>query len=597
MLSKLSPCNTLATVLLTVFTLALASAAWADSSERRDEIAQRTAERGAEIEQRRAEREAEIERRRAERKAEIEQRLAERKAEIEQRLAERRGGNPDPKTDETAPSVPTGLMVTALSCSKVTVSWDASKDNEGGSGMAGYKVYRSPGSVMTVSDQFTSLVSSASASTQYSFRVAAFDKEGNQSGKSVARKVITPSCTPTDTTPPSVPEGLTVTPLSCSEVELRWQASTDSGGSGVEGYEIYRDGSFRKEVSAPKTTTVNIGLEQETTYSYDVLAFDHAGNASSPSRTVTVTMPPCQIQSGPFVIGSVSGLGQVRGVAVDEASRLAAVVSSDLGLTVVDVDNPEKPKVESSLPLPASPSAVALEKGVAYVVEVDGSRYPARAVLAVVDLSIPAGPRLKARIELPGKATGAGVVVRGSLAYVAATDEGLQIVDVSDPFDPNLVSTVSVPGGLGGALAVDNGYAFMLSPVGGWLSIVDVVNPVYPSLLRTLPTMVVDLAVVDGVLYQCEGTAGIKMVDAGNPMALSLLGNYQLVSSDIVVSGGVAFAGGGLKISALDVSRPTRVELLDEIETPGAVLSLSVDGDLVVAGDRSSTLTVMSKAQ
>ena len=46
-----------------------------------------------------------------------------------------------------------------------------------------------------------------------------------------------------DTTPPSAPSGLAVTGTTTSSITLDWEASTDTGGSGLTGYRIYRDGS------------------------------------------------------------------------------------------------------------------------------------------------------------------------------------------------------------------------------------------------------------------------------------------------------------------------------------------------------------------
>ena len=47
-----------------------------------------------------------------------------------------------------------------------------------------------------------------------------------------------------DVTPPSVPTGVNGTPVGSSEIDLSWTASTDNaGGSGVAGYNVYRDGS------------------------------------------------------------------------------------------------------------------------------------------------------------------------------------------------------------------------------------------------------------------------------------------------------------------------------------------------------------------
>ncbi len=45
--------------------------------------------------------------------------------------------------DTVAPSVPAGLAVNGSSSSQVALGWSPSTDNAGGSGLAGYRIYRS----------------------------------------------------------------------------------------------------------------------------------------------------------------------------------------------------------------------------------------------------------------------------------------------------------------------------------------------------------------------------------------------------------------------------------------------------------------------
>src|SRR5208283_3646650 len=95
-----------------------------------------------------------------------------------------------------------------------------------------------------------------------------------------------------DTTPPSVPAGLSTTVVSSSQINLAWTTSTDpvvSGQvtSGLAGYKIYRNGSL-----LATTATANYqdtGLTASTTYSYTVSAYDAAGNESAQSGSVSAT--------------------------------------------------------------------------------------------------------------------------------------------------------------------------------------------------------------------------------------------------------------------------------------------------------------------
>jgi penicillin-binding protein 1C len=94
-----------------------------------------------------------------------------------------------------------------------------------------------------------------------------------------------PTPTTTDTIAPSVPTGLAATPAATS-VALKWTASTDD--TAVTGYKVYRDG---KQVATVTTSTsyTDIGLTPLTEYSYAVVAYDAAGNASQQSAAVSET--------------------------------------------------------------------------------------------------------------------------------------------------------------------------------------------------------------------------------------------------------------------------------------------------------------------
>ncbi|MEH1028834.1 CARDB domain-containing protein [Micromonospora profundi] len=94
-----------------------------------------------------------------------------------------------------------------------------------------------------------------------------------------------------DTTAPSVPGTLSQS-TSGSTVTLTWGASTDSGGSGLAGYNVYRDGSLIATLGT--VLTYQDTQPSTATVSYHVRARDGAGNLSGNSNTVTRTgtQPP-----------------------------------------------------------------------------------------------------------------------------------------------------------------------------------------------------------------------------------------------------------------------------------------------------------------
>jgi chitodextrinase len=189
-----------------------------------------------------------------------------------------------PPSDTTAPSIPTGLTAMAISSSQINLSWTASTDNVG---VTGYKIYRNGSQVATTagtSYQDTGLT----ASTSYTYAVAAYDAAGNTSAKSGTVNATTQSGGTADTTPPSTPTGLTATAISSSQINLSWTASTDNVD--VTGYRIYRGGV--QIATSVGTSYSNTGLTPSTSYTYAVAAYDAAGNHSSPSASASATTTP-----------------------------------------------------------------------------------------------------------------------------------------------------------------------------------------------------------------------------------------------------------------------------------------------------------------
>lgn len=104
-----------------------------------------------------------------------------------------------------------------------------------------------------------------------------------------------------DKQPPSVPANLAGIPTTTT-VALTWNASTDNVG--VAGYIIYRG-----TVSIDTVNTLGMtdtGLVPQTGYTYQVLAFDAAGNKSTKSAAVTITTLVPAPAVAPTVVTDVS---------------------------------------------------------------------------------------------------------------------------------------------------------------------------------------------------------------------------------------------------------------------------------------------------
>jgi chitodextrinase len=90
--------------------------------------------------------------------------------------------------------------------------------------------------------------------------------------------------------PPTSPANLSGTAVDSATIQLSWTGSTDN--LGVVGYKIFRDGKRVANVYDAATTFIDSGLRPGATYSYQIEAFDAAGNMSVESNSVTLTTPP-----------------------------------------------------------------------------------------------------------------------------------------------------------------------------------------------------------------------------------------------------------------------------------------------------------------
>ena len=183
-------------------------------------------------------------------------------------------------TQETeAPSVPTNLVATPIYYYKIGLTWTASTDNVS---VVGYKVYRNGALVATPSGTSHHDMD-LTASTSYSYTIAAYDAAGNVSAQTSAVSATTPAAP--DTAAPSVPGELTATAISASQINLAWIASTDNVR--LSGYKIYRGGVL---VGATDINSYsNIGLTASTSYTYNVAAYDTSSNFSTQSNSATAT--------------------------------------------------------------------------------------------------------------------------------------------------------------------------------------------------------------------------------------------------------------------------------------------------------------------
>lgn len=187
--------------------------------------------------------------------------------------------------DNEAPCAPLNLTA-EVTFTNVLLSWLPATDNVG---VVAYNVYQDTDDAPIATVSNTALyVTGLTPLTEYLFGVTAVDAAGNES--LLTTRVVTSGVDETpDTTPPTAPGNVGGT-AAANSVLVTWEASTDD--TQVAGYVILVDGVVFDTVSGTTLSVFIDGLDPQTLYTFEVYAFDLAGNNSPLSEvTLSTTLP------------------------------------------------------------------------------------------------------------------------------------------------------------------------------------------------------------------------------------------------------------------------------------------------------------------
>ena len=192
-------------------------------------------------------------------------------------------GNRTQVQNALRPPAPTDLQAAVISSTQINLSWTA-VTAPSGTTLAGYRIFRNSVQIAT-STGTTYNNTGLAPNTAYTFTVAAYNTLGGVSPLSNPASATTLP----DTTAPTTPSALSATTASATQINLSWTGSTDSGGSGLAGYKIFRNDA--QIATATGTTYNSTGLAPSTLYRYKVAAYDNANNTSAQSSEASATTP------------------------------------------------------------------------------------------------------------------------------------------------------------------------------------------------------------------------------------------------------------------------------------------------------------------
>ncbi|MDD3654346.1 MAG: fibronectin type III domain-containing protein [Desulfotomaculaceae bacterium] len=193
--------------------------------------------------------------------------------------------------DRDIPETPSDLSATALSSSRIRITWDDNSNNE-----TGFKIERrrSGGTysqIDTVDDNTTSYTDTGlSSDTRYYYRVRAYNASGNSDYSNEDSAVTT------DGDIPETPSDLSATALSSSRIKITWEDnSNNETGFRIERKRSGGTYSLIDTVDDNTTSYTDSGLSGNTRYYYRVRAYNANGNSGYSNEDSAATVSTSEI--------------------------------------------------------------------------------------------------------------------------------------------------------------------------------------------------------------------------------------------------------------------------------------------------------------
>jgi hypothetical protein len=349
---------------------------------------------------------------------------------------------------------------------------------------------------------------------------------------------------------------------------------TEVGSLAAGGEDIEVDGSFAYlaarsdgllivDVSDPANPMLTGQLSGVHALEVEVTASLAYAATGGDILIVDVTNP-----ASPTEIGSVTG-ALFAHLAV-AGNRLYATNPADL--FVFDISNPSSPVELGRTTDGGSAGVVTGTSSYAYV---GSGGYGG---LAVIDVTNPASPLMVGFIGTEG--TDEDVLVDGTTVYFANGAPGLAIVDAASPAAPEIIATyATVPNA--DDVVVQGRHAYVTGGPSAGLRIVDVGDPTRPILLGAASlggADVVDVAVAGSYAYVAANLAGLRILDVANPSAPAEVGAFTAAGNvtAVAVAGQLAYTAGPGQLTIVDVANPASPTQVGSLPFTGSAVQIAV---------------------
>jgi hypothetical protein len=277
------------------------------------------------------------------------------------------------------------------------------------------------------------------------------------------------------------------------------------------------------------------------------------------------------VPSNPQILGDYGPFGSALTVFVD--GNYAYVDAG--GLRIMDISDPARQVLVASYQIPAEINDIFVSDNFAYLSSDSG--------LTILDVSNPASPFQAANLTMAAN----DIFVSGEYCYVVQNGS-FTILDISNPFMPSDV------GGLRGFSSnaesyIVGNYAFVAD---NNLKVIDIVNRTNPVLRvnRDIAYEGYDIAILGNYAYVSAG--GLLAIDISDPLNPNVTGSYQWVgpNADIAADGCKAFVAEDNLIKVLDITNPSTPIILQNYLSPGMALGVIAENGRLYVADHDAFL-------
>ena len=285
----------------------------------------------------------------------------------------------------------------------------------------------------------------------------------------------------------------------------------------------------------------------------------------------------------PRIVGSFEAWGGFYDVVV--TGTLAYLTDRGTGLVVLDVSDPTNPVAVAVAEGPhPDPNYRKLVVAGGYAYVTDPSSY-----LRLFDLSDPYSPTYASSFRPPGHAWYVSdLAVSGTLAYVGYNSR-MAVVDVTTPTLPEMRAWYQAPSQMSMAdLVLAGPYAYVAALSRGVI-LFDVTGELTPTLVSETdtPSATIALVVSGTTVYAADGASGLHVIDASNPAMPGDVASLDTPGSarDLIVEGPTAYVADDARgLREIDVGTGPLTETA-ALDLPSAAWSVAVSDTLAYVGD------------